>query len=61
MLAAAGERGELREEVDPEVVVSALLGTFYADYLAGRFAVDEPGAPGWAEAAVDVILAGATG
>ena len=45
----------------PRSVVSALLGTFYADYLAGRFAVDEPGAPGWAEAAVDVILAGATG
>ena len=60
VLAAAGKRGELREGVDPEVVVSALLGTFYADYLAGRFAVEEPGAPGWAEAAVDVVLAGAT-
>ena len=46
VLAAAAGRGELREGVDPEVVVSALLGTFYADYLAGRFAVDEPGAPG---------------
>ncbi len=45
VLAAARERAELREGVDPEVVVSALLGTFYADYLAGRFAVDEPGPP----------------
>ena len=45
VVAAARERDELREGVDPEVVVSALLGTFYADYLAGRFAVDEPGAP----------------
>lgn len=59
VLAAARERGELRPGVDPEVVVSALLGTFYADYLAGRFTVDEPGAPGWAEAGVDLVLAGA--
>ena len=60
VLAAARERGELREGVDAEAVVSALLGSFYADYLAGRFAVDEPGAPGWAESCVDVVLAGAT-
>jgi AcrR family transcriptional regulator len=60
VLAAAAGRGELREGVDPEVVASALLGSFYADYLAGRFAVDEPGAPGWAESCVDVVLAGAT-
>ena len=58
-LDAAAQRGELRDGVDPEAVASALLGTFYADYLAGRFAVDQPGAPGWAEAAVDLVLAGA--
>jgi AcrR family transcriptional regulator len=58
-LRAADDRGELRPGVDLEAAVSALLGAFYADYLAGRFAADEPGAPGWADAAVDLVLDGA--
>jgi AcrR family transcriptional regulator len=59
VVAGAHARGELRDGVDPEAVVSALLGTYYADYLAGRFAVDEPGVPGWAESAVELVLRGA--
>lgn len=58
-LRVADDRGELRAGVNPEAAVSALLGSFYADYLAGRFAADEPGAPGWADAAVDLVLDGA--
>ncbi|HET7659591.1 MAG TPA: TetR/AcrR family transcriptional regulator [Oryzihumus sp.] len=44
--------GELRAGADLDAAVSALLGPYYADHLAAR------GAPGWAAAAVDLVLAG---
>ncbi|MGW1895659.1 TetR/AcrR family transcriptional regulator [Streptomyces sp. NPDC002004] len=49
----AQRAGELRADADLEAAVSALLGPFYADHLAGR-----GGRPGWAEEAVDLVLAG---
>jgi len=53
VLEAAHDRGEIRPGADLDAAVSALLGPFYADYMAGR-----GGRPGWAEAAVDLVLAG---
>ncbi|MEU1185147.1 TetR/AcrR family transcriptional regulator C-terminal ligand-binding domain-containing protein [Streptomyces sp. NPDC005820] len=53
VLERAQDRGEVRVDVDLEAVVSALLGTFYADYMAGR-----GGHQGWAENAVDLVLSG---
>ncbi|GAA1243813.1 TetR/AcrR family transcriptional regulator [Oryzihumus leptocrescens] len=44
--------GELRVGADLDAAVSALLGPYYADHLAGRVT------PGWAPAAVDLVLAG---
>ncbi|MGZ4630764.1 MAG: TetR/AcrR family transcriptional regulator [Oryzihumus sp.] len=44
--------GELVAGADLDAAVSALLGPYYADHLAGRVA------PGWAPAAVDLVLAG---
>ncbi|MFI6578353.1 TetR/AcrR family transcriptional regulator [Nocardiopsis sp. NPDC050513] len=53
VLERARDRGEIRDGADLEAAVSALLGPFYADYMAGR-----GGRPGWAEQAVDLTLAG---
>lgn len=52
-LEQARDRGELREDADLEAAASMLLGPFYADYMA-RSAPR----PGWAEQAVDLVLAG---
>ncbi|MEU8620722.1 TetR/AcrR family transcriptional regulator [Streptomyces sp. NPDC048623] len=53
VLRQARDRGEIRPDADLEAAVSALLGPCYADYMAGR-----SGHPGWAEAAVDLVLTG---
>lgn len=53
VLEQARERGEIRPGADLEAAVSALLGPFYADYMAGR-----GGRMGWAEDATDLVLAG---
>ncbi|AVZ76714.1 TetR family transcriptional regulator [Streptomyces lunaelactis] len=53
VLEQARDRGEIRPGADLEAAVSALLGPFYADYMAGR-----GGRMGWAEDAVDLALAG---
>ncbi|MFI1166983.1 TetR/AcrR family transcriptional regulator [Streptomyces sp. NPDC020801] len=53
VLEDARERGEVRPGADLEAAVSALLGPFYADYMAGR-----GGHMGWAEQAVDLVIAG---
>ncbi|MFC8244642.1 TetR/AcrR family transcriptional regulator [Streptomyces chartreusis] len=53
VLEQACGRGEIRPEGDLEAAVSALLGPFYADYMAGQ-----GGRAGWAEEAVDLVLAG---
>lgn len=52
-LERAREIGEVRPDADLEAAVSALLGPFYADYLAGR-----GGRPGWASDAVELVLSG---
>lgn len=52
VLERAVAAGEVRSGIDLEGAVSALLGPYYADHLAGRVA------PGWAPAAVDLVLAG---
>lgn len=49
----ARARGDIRSDADLEAAVSALLGPFYADYMA-RSAPR----PGWAGQAVDLVLAG---
>ncbi|GAB4098574.1 TetR/AcrR family transcriptional regulator [Sinomonas halotolerans] len=54
-LERARAAGEFEAE-DLEPLVSALLGPFYADYMAGR-----SGDPGWAARAVDLVLAGLRG
>jgi AcrR family transcriptional regulator len=53
VLEQAERRGELRSGADLEAAVSALLGPFYADYMAGR-----GNRAGWAEDAVDLVLDG---
>lgn len=53
ILQRARDRGEIRPDTDPEAAASALLGPFYADYMAGR-----GGRPGWAGDAVTLVLAG---
>ncbi|WP_406301719.1 TetR/AcrR family transcriptional regulator [Streptomyces sp. NBC_00879] len=53
VLEQARTRGEVRRDADLEAATSALLGPFYADYMAGR-----GGRMGWAEDAVDLVLAG---
>ncbi|KUN79026.1 hypothetical protein AQJ66_29560 [Streptomyces bungoensis] len=53
VLERARERGEIRRDADLEAAVSALLGPFYADYMAGR-----GGRRTWAEQAVDLVLTG---
>ncbi|GAA5029580.1 TetR/AcrR family transcriptional regulator [Streptomyces siamensis] len=52
-LEQAQQAGHIREDTDLEAAVSALLGPFYADYMAGR-----GGHPQWAEEAVALVLAG---
>ncbi|MGN6634285.1 MAG: TetR/AcrR family transcriptional regulator [Oryzihumus sp.] len=52
VLERAVAAGELRTGADLEAAVSALLGAYYADHLAGR------AAPGWAASGVDLLLAG---
>lgn len=52
-LRRAAERGEIRADADLEAAVSALLGPYYADHMAGR-----AGHPGWERDAVDLVLAG---
>ncbi|CCK27810.1 hypothetical protein BN159_3431 [Streptomyces davaonensis JCM 4913] len=53
VLEQARDRGEIRPDADLDAAVSVLLGPFYADYMAGR-----GGRAGWAEDAVDLVLAG---
>ncbi|MDF3301039.1 TetR/AcrR family transcriptional regulator [Streptomyces tropicalis] len=53
VLEEARERGGIRSGADLDAAVSALLGPFYADYMAGR-----TGRSGWAEDAVDLVLTG---
>lgn len=47
----ARDRGELPTGTDPEPLVSALLGSFCADYLAGR-----ADTPEWARTTVQTVL-----
>lgn len=54
VLRAAAERGELRADLDVEAATSLLVGTLYADHLAGR----DTTAPGWPAAVVDLALNG---
>ncbi|WP_225839830.1 TetR/AcrR family transcriptional regulator [Streptomyces sp. NK08204] len=51
-LEQAQRTGRIRADADLEAAVSALLGPFYADHMAGR-----GGHPEWAEQAVDLVLA----
>ncbi|MCD0484405.1 TetR/AcrR family transcriptional regulator [Streptacidiphilus sp. ASG 303] len=52
LLERARDAGAVRADADLEGAVSALLGPFYADYLAAGRA-----RPDWAEHAVDLVLA----
>ena len=47
----ARQAGHIRADADLEAAVSALLGPFYADYMAGR-----GGHPGWADQSVHLVL-----
>lgn len=53
LLEQAQQRGEIRMGADLDAAVSALLGPFYADYM-----VSSAVRAGWAESAVDLVLAG---
>ncbi|MEV8099042.1 TetR/AcrR family transcriptional regulator [Kitasatospora sp. NPDC085879] len=53
LLEQARDRREIRHDTDLEAAVSALLGPFYADYMAGR--TDRTN---WAVDAVELTLAG---
>jgi AcrR family transcriptional regulator len=56
ILERARDNGELPADTATEPLVSALLGSFYADYLAGR-----ADTPDWARTAVHAVLGGALG
>ena len=53
VLEAARDRGELREDADLDAAVAALVGAYYAQYLAGR-----PFPRRWPAPVVDVVLGG---
>ncbi|WPB89314.1 TetR/AcrR family transcriptional regulator [Streptomyces malaysiensis] len=53
VLRAGVERGELRADIDIERATSLVVGSLYADHLAGR-----PMDPGWEESVVDELLRG---
>lgn len=53
LLEHAQQQGEIRAGADLDAAISALLGPFYADYLAVGAVRD-----GWAETAVDLVLTG---
>jgi len=53
VLEQARDRGVIRPDADLDAAISALLGPFYADYMARSSA-----RPGWARLAVDLVLAG---
>ncbi len=55
-LVRARDAGLIRGDADLDAAVSALLGPFYADYMAMS-----DSRPGWAEQAVDLVLAGLRG
>jgi Tetracyclin repressor-like, C-terminal domain len=46
--------GRLKPDTDPERAVSAIIGSFYADYIAGRSTSGRK----WAESIVDIVLEG---
>lgn len=52
-LAEAQQRGEVRRDVDLDLAVSALIGVFYAHYLAGLELPED-----WDSHAVDAVLVG---
>ncbi len=56
VLERAHDRGELRDGADLDLAVNALVGAFYAQYLAGA-----PFAADWEERAVDAVLGGVIG
>jgi AcrR family transcriptional regulator len=53
VLEHAHERGELGEGADAEAAVNMLVGSYYAQYLAGGYFPDD-----WPEAVVGTILTG---
>lgn len=53
VLEHARERGEIREDADIEATVNMLVGSYYAQYLAG-----DPFPEDWPEAVVDTVLFG---
>ena len=54
VIRAGADRGELRGDLDVEAATSLVVGTLYADHLAGR----DTTAPGWPAAVVDLALSG---
>jgi AcrR family transcriptional regulator len=54
IIAAAQERGQVRRDVDPLLVIELLVGSFFARHVAGR----EMDADAWAAAAVDLVWRG---
>jgi AcrR family transcriptional regulator len=53
VLEHARGRGELKEGADTEAALNMLVGSYYAQYLAGK-----PFPNGWPEAVVDTVLEG---
>lgn len=53
VLATGQDTGRIREDADLEQAVSAVIGTFYADHLAGR-----PMGGAWATRVIDSVLQG---
>jgi AcrR family transcriptional regulator len=54
LIAAAQERGEVRADLDPLLVIELLVGSFFARHVAGR----EMDPDEWAAAAVDLLWRG---
>lgn len=55
LLERAMARGELRADADLELAANMLVGSYYAQYLAGS-----PFSDDWAARVVDAVLAGIT-
>ena len=53
VLERADSRGEIRDDVDLDIAVSMLIGSYYAEYITGRHIPDT-----WAEQAVGILWSG---
>ena len=53
VLEKAASQGDINEDVDVDIAVSMLIGSYYAEYITGREIPD-----GWVEHTVNIVWSG---